>query len=287
MNPAPPVTSALMDRVYPRQVGASSGRYDHAVPPVTLSFVLPFWNEVEGAERTVEVLLDAARELTGRGVADTVEIVVVDDGSTDGTAALLDALAQQHPAVRVEHHETNRGLGAALRTGFSAAPTEWIFYTDADLPVDPLVAARALRAASLHDVDIVSCYRLDRTGEGVRRELLSSGYNTAVRAITGLSVRDVNFAAKLVRRRAVADHLPTSDSLFFDAELLARAMAAGATMHQIGVDYFPRTVGSSTASSLRSVWLTAKDLVAIGPGLRTHPDRGNAGSPHRRWPTAR
>ncbi|MFN8049972.1 MAG: glycosyltransferase family 2 protein [Acidimicrobiales bacterium] len=235
--------------------------------PASISFVLPFWNEVEGAERTLSVVLDAGRRLQEQRVVDRVEIVAVDDGSTDGTGGLLARIAAEHQEVRVCSHPVNRGLGAALRSGFVAADLDWVFYTDADLPVDPLIASQALRAAQLHDADIVSCYRLDRTGEGIRRELLSAGYNLAVRAVTGLALRDVNFAAKLVRRSVVTDNLPTCDSLFFDAELLTRAIASGATVQQIGVDYFPRTVGTSTASSLRSVLDTARDLATIGPGI--------------------
>jgi glycosyltransferase involved in cell wall biosynthesis len=103
-------------------------------------------------------------------------------------------------------------LGPALRTGFSSALAPWIFYTDADLPVDPRIARAALRAADLHDADIVACYRLDRTMEGLRRTVLSAGYNTAVRMVTGLVVRDVNFAAKLVRRSVIEDDLVPSSN---------------------------------------------------------------------------
>lgn len=235
---------------------------------VSLSFVLPFWNEADGALRTVRVLGEAASVLAERGVVREVEIVAVDDGSTDGTGEFLDECRSWCSFLRVEHHEHNRGLGAALRTGFRAASSDWIFYTDADLPVDPLVCERALRVAWLHDADIVSCYRLDRTGEGVRREVLSMTYNAAVRAFTRLTIRDVNFAAKLVRRSVIVDRLPESDSLFFDAELLARAMDGGATVQQIGVDYFPRSRGISTLSSPQSIRDTVRDLVRVGPAVR-------------------
>lgn len=233
-----------------------------------LSFVVPFWNEVDGAERTLEAIGAAASELVARTITGWVEIVAVDDGSTDGTGALLDALAEADRRIHPVHHGVNRGLGAALRSGFEAADGEWVFYTDADLPVDPAVCERALRAAALHDADIVSCYRLDRTGEGLRRAVLSAGYNAAVRVVTRLSLRDVNFAAKLVRRSAVIEHLPTSDSLFFDAELLARAQRHGATVQQIGVDYFVRSRGTSTLSSFPVIRSTVADLARIGPSVR-------------------
>jgi hypothetical protein len=77
----------------------------------------------------------------------------------------------------------------------------------------------------------------------------------------------VNFAAKLLRRAAVTDCLPQSNSLFFDAELLARAMRAGETLQQIGVDYFPRSVGTSTLSSMQSIRDTARDLGRLGPSV--------------------
>lgn len=230
--------------------------------------MVPFWNEVEGALRTIRVLDEAASHLTSRGVVDSVEIVTVDDGSTDGTGALLDECGSWCSNLHVTHHESNQGLGGALRTGFRACTSDWIFYTDSDLPVDPLVSEHALRAAHLHDADIVACYRLDRTGEGRRRAVLSAAYNVAVRAVTRLPVRDVNFAAKLVRRNAVVDHLPVSNSLFFDAEMLARSVRAGATVQQIGVDYFPRSAGTSTLSSAKSIRDTAADLVRIGPRIR-------------------
>lgn len=236
-----------------------------------VSYVLPFWNESEGAAHVMETVLAAGRHLQADGVVGDLEVVAVDDGSSDGTAEILDAVAASAPEVVVVHQPVNGGLGAALRTGFATATTEWIFYTDGDLPVDPLLVERALRAAELHHADVVSCYRLDRTGEGLRRAVLSAGYNAAVRSIVGLQVRDVNFAAKLVRRAVVADDLPQSDTLFFDAELLARARRRGATVVQIGVDYFPRTRGTSTLSAWPVIRATARDLVRIGPQLRPRP----------------
>lgn len=237
--------------------------------PPGISFVLPFWNEEEGVEHVLDTVARSGRQLVEDGTVSRVEVVAVDDGSTDATPEILRRLSADQPEVRVIHQAVNGGLAAALRAGFAAAREPWIFYTDGDLPVDPLLAGRALRAASLHDADIIACYRLDRTGEGLRRAVLSAGYNVAVRAVIGLPVRDVNFAAKLVRRTLVADDLPQCDSLLFDAELLARARRKGATILQIGVDYFPRTRGVSTLSAWPVITATARDLVRLGPALRS------------------
>lgn len=237
-------------------------------PLASLSYLVPCWNELSGLDRTIGWLDDAARSLEVDGRVVEARVLVVDDASTDGSGERLDELAARLPRLEIVHRPRNGGLGAALRTGIEAVSTEWLFYLDADLPVDPLVAARALRVADLHDADIVSCYRHDRTGEGLRRSILSAGYNVAVRGVTGLEVRDVNFAAKLVRSAVARANLPESRSLFFDAELLARALSNGARMQQIGVDYLVRSEGTSTLSSLEVVRATASELVRIGPRVR-------------------
>ncbi|MSV49161.1 MAG: glycosyltransferase, partial [Actinobacteria bacterium] len=79
----------------------------------SLSFVLPFWNEAEGAVRTIEVVSQAAAELVETSVVAKVEILAVNDGSTDATAQLLDSLAVENDYLRVVHHKVNQGLGGA------------------------------------------------------------------------------------------------------------------------------------------------------------------------------
>jgi hypothetical protein len=96
---------------------------------------------------------------------------------------------------------------------------------------------------------MVSAYRFDRTGEGLRRAVYSWTYNWLIQLVFGTRLRDVNFAFKLCRRR-VLDHIGlSSEGSFIDAELVIRAQRAGYSIVQIGVDYFPRTRGVSTLSS--------------------------------------
>jgi hypothetical protein len=96
---------------------------------------------------------------------------------------------------------------------------------------------------------MVSAYRLDRTGEGLRRAVYSWVYNWLIQLSFGTRLRDINFAFKLCRRRVLQAVRLSSDGSFIDAELVIRAQNAGCTILQIGVDYFPRTRGMSTLSS--------------------------------------
>ncbi len=244
-----------------------------------VSVFFPMWNEEEYIERAVAAAAGTCRELVDAGHVRDYEIIVVDDASTDRTPQIADALAAADPHVRVVHHPTNRKLGGSMRSGFEAATGDVVLYTDADLPFEMRELVRALRVLQTYEVDIVSAYRLDRTGEGPRRAVYSFLYNGLIRAMFGMRVRDVNFAFKLVRRE-VLDHVTLrSEGSFIDAELLVRAQKAGFQVLQIGVDYFPRTRGVSTLSSLGVIRTMLAEMWTLRRELRTLPARpGGAAS---------
>ena len=191
----------------------------------------------------------AAREVLEAHFEDW-QIVIVDDASTDGTGALADGLAAADPRVLAIHCPVNRRLGGALRTGYAAATKDLVFYTDADLPIDLRELPRAVRLLGYQEADVVAGYRFDRTSEGLLRAVYTFCYNHLVRALFGLRVRDVNFAFKLFRRSVLQRFPLTSEGSFIDAEFLLRARKAGCPIIQIGLDYFPRTRGTSTLASV-------------------------------------
>ncbi|WP_231505238.1 glycosyltransferase family 2 protein [Cellulomonas sp. URHE0023] len=239
-----------------------------AKPFEKLSIFFPMWNEEQYIERAV----NAARTVCEGLVADDrvldYEIIVVDDASTDSTGALADAIAQGDPHVKVVHHARNRKLGGSIKSGFAAATGDVVLYTDADLPFEMEELVRALRVLCMYEVDVVSAYRLDRTGEGPRRAVYSFLYNWLVQIMFRTRLRDINFAFKLCRRR-VLDHVTLkSESSFIDAELVIRAQRSGFQILQIGVDYFPRTRGVSTLSSPGVIKAMLVELVHLRRELR-------------------
>jgi glycosyltransferase involved in cell wall biosynthesis len=214
-----------------------------------LSVFFPMWNEEDYVERAVRAAEDECQRLVGLGEIAAYELVIVDDCSTDRTPEIADALAAADSRIRVVHHPVNRGLGGSIKTGFDSVRGDVILYTDADLPFEMLELGRALRVLRHYEADMVSAYRLDRTGEGPRRAVYSFVYNFLVQLTFGTRVRDINFAFKLVRRQVLEVARPVSEGSFIDAELVIRAQKLGFHIVQIGVDYFPRSRGVSTLSS--------------------------------------
>jgi glycosyltransferase involved in cell wall biosynthesis len=220
----------------------------------SLSFVFPMYNEIGNIENCIAQAL-----ATGRKITADLEIVVVDDASTDGGGALADSLAEHHPELKVLHHTKNRKLGGALRTGFAAATKEWVVYIDSDLPID---MDDTLRAVPLtQNADMVIGNRQGRA-EGFKRELMSFTYNRLIRVLFGLKVRDVNFAFKLFRRTILDQLTLQSEGSFIDAELLIETQKAGYTIAEIPIKYRPRIAGVSTLASssvvrtiLREMWV--------------------------------
>jgi glycosyltransferase involved in cell wall biosynthesis len=237
-----------------------------------LSLFFPMWNEEEMIERTVAAARDTGESLVEADHIGCYEILIVDDASTDATAEIADRLAAADHHVRVVHHETNQRLGGSIRTGLAKSTGDVVLYTDADMPFDLSQLHKALRLLAIYDADIVSAYRHDRTGEGARRAVYSHVYNSMVRLLLGLRVRDVNFAFKLIRRRVI-DHLELSSSgSFIDAELLAKSQRMGFHIIQFGVDYFPRARGTSTLSSPAVIADLLREFVTLhGEVRRTRP----------------
>jgi glycosyltransferase involved in cell wall biosynthesis len=237
-------------------------------PLETFSFVFPMWNEEEMIDRTLAAARESGDRLVGCSSIADYEIVVIDDASTDATGKLADAYAADNARIRVVHHDENRGLGGSVRTGLREARGDLVLYTDADMPFDLADLDKALRLLRVYDADLVSAYRFDRTGEGAKRALYSYVYNSAVKALLRLRIRDVNFAFKLVRQRVLQHVELHSEGSFVDVELLAKAQRLGFHIIQFGVDYFPRARGTSTLSSPKVIAGIVRELAALYPELR-------------------
>src|SRR5262245_34377266 len=133
------------------------------MPRATVSFVIPMFNEELNIDHAIDAAVEALTKYT-----DDYEIVIVDDASTDSSPQLVEARAQANPRIRMIRHEVNRKLGGSLKTGFAAATKDLVLYMDADLPFDPDVLGRAMRAMDVTGADVIAGYRHDRTIEGWR-----------------------------------------------------------------------------------------------------------------------
>jgi glycosyltransferase involved in cell wall biosynthesis len=207
---------------------------------IDLSLVMPAFNE---ATSIGDAVAEAHESLVGLGYE--FEILVVDDGSTDATAEIVDDLAAFWPRVRVLSHEQNLGYGAALRTGFEAARYDLVAFTDADgqFYLDELDDLVPLT----DEYPVVVGRRVQRQ-DPWRRRFLSRGYNLLARLFLGTGVRDCDCALKVFRRDALTDLLPDSTGFFVNTEMLCRARRLGWAVAEVGVRHKPRRRGTSKVS---------------------------------------
>lgn len=235
-----------------------------------LSYFFPAHNEEANLEGLVAEALETLPTL-----ADTFEIIAVDDGSRDGTPALADALAAAHPeVVRVVHHSTNLGYGAALRSGFGAARYDLVAFTDGDRQFHVADIGRLTeRLAAADAPDVVVGFRIKRADPLVRT-LYARAYRLANRIFFGLKVTDVDCACKVFRREALEGLRVESGGAFFSAEMIIKLRASGRSVVEIGVPHYPRTAGSATGAKPQVVLRAVRDFWLLR--LRMWADRGRA-----------
>lgn len=210
--------------------------------------VLPTYNEVENLAWIVGRL---------RRAQPTVEVLVVDDSSPDGTGAVADGLAAQDPGVHVMHRTAKGGLGAAYLAGFAWALAEGydvIGEMDADGSHQPEQLNRLL--TGLMDADLVIGSRWVPGGSVVNwpweREVLSRGGNLYVRVLLGISVKDATAGFRLYRRTTLEKiHLETvlSTGYVFQTDLVTRTLRAGLTVREVPIEFVERVRGESKMSA--------------------------------------
>lgn len=222
-----------------------------------LTFFFPAFNEEENVDATVRHALSEIGPL----VDGSIEVLIVNDGSTDRTPELADALAAEDHRVRV-HHQPNRGYGGALRAGFENSTGELISFSDGDLQFDLREMARLLERlddSRRGPVDAVIGYRLRRR-DPPHRIFIAKTYNAIVSATFGLRVRDIDCAMKVFRREVFDGLRLDADSPFLSAELLIKLKARGERLAQVGVTHYARAAGQNTGASFRKILRTFRDI---------------------------
>ena len=219
-----------------------------------LTLIIPAYNEEESLRKCVHethAFLSAAIE--------EFELIIVDDGSTDNTWDIACELSMRLKDVSAERHETNMGIGAAIRTGIEASRRELVFYLPADNQMD--IRELPLFLEEIGDADIVAGRRVNRV-VGLKRLMLSKIYNRMLSLIYGITVHDIGWV-KLMRRSAARSLRLASESASIDAEILVKAKRLGLKVKEVQVHEMPRTAGEAKGADMLRVIKLFFDVLLI------------------------
>ncbi len=223
--------------------------------PLSISVFLPCYNEQDNVARTTEQALAVLEKL------DTdYEVIIINDGSSDATGRIADDIASANARVKVIHHPTNLGYGAALQSGFKAAAKELVFYTDGDGQFD--ISEMPPLLPLMKDYDIVSCYRLNRQDNLLRR-INAWCWTKLVCLVFGMRIRDIDCAFKLYKRKIFDSMELVSAGALIDTEVLARTVREGYSIAQRGVHHYPRTAGKQTGANVKVILRAFKELFKL------------------------
>ena len=222
----------------------------------SISIFFPAFNDEQTIGQLVQNSLAILPTFT-----DDYEVLVINDGSTDGTAALLEDLRKKDEHVRPIHHQANRGYGGALQSGFENATKEFVFYTDGDGQYDVREIARLLPLMK-PGIDVVNGYKSKRA-DSLHRVIIGKIYNRTARLLFRLPIRDVDCDFRLIRRTALQHVGKISTSGAACLEMIRKLKASGAVFAEVEVSHYPRIHGHSQFFTLQSLMRTFYDFCGL------------------------
>jgi len=218
-----------------------------------LTVFVPAYNEEHNLVHCVEVLLSKLDALHV-----STEIIVVDDGSSDQTATLADAITQSNHRVRAIHHEKNQGIGAAFLTALAEAQGEWFILIPADLALNPDELHHYIEAAP--NADIVVGLRSDRSDYTLLRHFVSLSNIFLIQRLFRMKLRQFQYIS--MYRTDVLRGITVKywRSAFFLAEILIKARDQGSRLVEVEIHYAPRLTGKPTGAKFLLVIRTVIDI---------------------------
>jgi glycosyltransferase involved in cell wall biosynthesis len=225
-----------------------------------LTVFLPAHNEEGNIERVVDGFL---RELPS--AADSYEVVVVNDGSSDGTGQIAERLAGSSAAVKVVHHAVNQGYGAAVISGLRAANKPYVLLCDGDGQFDPKDVQRLI--ARIDDHDVVAGRRRRRADHFIRR-LNGKSWTLLMRLLFRIKIRDIDCGFKLFRRNVLNGLELRAGGAMVTTELMARLASRGARICEVEVTHLPRLTGEQSGNSPKVILRAFRELFQLYKDLR-------------------
>ncbi len=222
---------------------------------IPLSLFFPVYKD----EETVRIVAEKALRLVS-SIGGDHEIIIIDDGSPDRSGEVADQLEQEHPCIRVIHHSRSLGYGTAVRSGIAACRFEYICMTDGDDEYEVEDFRKLLKLRDRYDIIIAFRYKKIYSNN---RVFISWVYNVLLRFVFRTPFRDVSTGLRVVRKSVIDDIQLESTSPFIGAEIAVKAMLKGYRVGEVGIQTFPRAIGSGSTISPRNILATVGDIWRI------------------------
>ena len=188
-----------------------------------------------------------------------IQLVVVDDGSTDETSRVMQELQTEFQLV-LHSHSTNRGIGAALKTGVSVAIHDWVTFLPADGQISPDALSVLIAAHRKSGAELVTSIYTDRN-DGLKRTILSAGVRLLIKGIHGVTLQ--SDGPYLFKKHLFDPSILVPDSFFLNFEFPIRMLRANIHSEIVSISCRQRRSGRSKSAGMRTIYIIAKDLIGL------------------------
>ena len=223
-----------------------------------LSVFFPCYNEEKNIANTVNKTIPVLEKIAAKW-----EIILINDGSKDNTAKVLEKIKKEYPSnINIITHNPNRGYGGALKSGLYNAKYNWVAFTDSDGQFDFSEITKFIEKQNKTKADLVIGYYIAR--QVSKTAIITSKiWELIIFVLFGLKVTDIDCAFKLINKKVI-DTIPKLESengAFVSSEFLIKAKKSGFKIVEVGVHHYPRTEGEATGRKLKVIIKSFSDLL--------------------------